>query len=99
MKQLIAQFADDTQLFLDSEKSMKNAITTLDIIEANIGLRVNYDKTNVIRIGNIGKCCQDKSLIWDPGGLVVLGIGVIGEPKNQYLEILKKSAMSSGYME
>ena len=88
---LIAQFADDTQLFLDSEKSIKNAIKTLEDIETHIGLRVNYKKTNVITLGGAPRCLKDIPLVWDPGGMTVLGIDVLDNPENQYHQILNKA--------
>ena len=51
---LISQFADDTMLFLSFEESYsQRSFETIDIIEHNIGLKVNYDKTNLYRIGSI----------------------------------------------
>ena len=49
---LISQFADDTTLFLKYDKITLEAVTkTLQLIETNTGLKVNYDKTSLYRIG------------------------------------------------
>ena len=48
------QFADDMNLFsLFEEKSLNSAISTLAFFERNTGLKLNYDKTNVYRIGSL----------------------------------------------
>ena len=74
LHRLMAQFADDTQMFLDSKESVENTISTLVLIEKNIGLTVNYDKSCICSIGEAKSFQCSKLLIWDPGGLTVLGI-------------------------
>ena len=73
---IIAQFADDTQLFLDSQKSLQNVIQTLTDIEANTGLKVNYEKSSIHTIAKAPHVPCDKPLVWDPGGNVILGIDI-----------------------
>ena len=75
---IMAQFADDTQLFLENKVALRNAIQALACIETNIGLHVNYDKTSILRLGTDNEICiEDKPLIWDPGGMEVLGIDIL----------------------
>ena len=51
---LLAQFADDTTLFLSYDTISLNAvIDTFKIIEENTGLKINCDKTALYRIGSI----------------------------------------------
>lgn len=51
---LMSQFADDTTLYLSFDRITLNAvIDNLDIISQNTGLMVNYDKTNIYRIGSL----------------------------------------------
>ena len=51
---LISQFADDTTLFLKNDKqTLENVVQTLELIERNTGLCINYDKTLMYRIGSI----------------------------------------------
>ena len=48
------QFADDMNLFsLYQQHSLDSAITTLSQFESSIGLKHNYEKTNVYRIGSL----------------------------------------------
>ena len=68
---IISQFADDTQLFPDSRKSLEEVIAVLNCIEANMGLKVNYEKSSIIRIGDALKIECSKIFIWDPGGPMV----------------------------
>ena len=92
LEMLIAQYADDTQLFLKNRESLENVIKVLDEIEANTGLRVNYDKTSISCIGESKPFVCDKPLVWDPGGLNVLGINISDKADIQYSEILNKAA-------
>ena len=51
---LLSQFADDTTLYLSYDAITLNAaIATLTLIEENMGLKVNYDKTSLYRIGSL----------------------------------------------
>ena len=92
LKHVIEQFADDTQLFLDTEKSLKNVIRTLKNVETNIGLTVNFEKTSVHSLGEAKICNSEENLVWDPGGLVVLGIDVKKDSDEIYTEIVKKAS-------
>ena len=48
---LLAQFADDTILFLDfQEATFQAVIDTFEILESNTGLNVIYDKTSLCRM-------------------------------------------------
>lgn len=69
LKVLISQFADDTTLYLGFDaNSINEVIKTLDIVYYNIGLTVNYDKTNIYRIGSLaGSSAQlytQKVFVW-----------------------------------
>ena len=49
----ISQYADDTSLLLDgSEESLFEALLTLEWFEKISGLRINFNKTQVIWIGS-----------------------------------------------
>ena len=55
---LISQFADDTNLFLENEEqSLQEVSETFDIAYRNLGLKVNYDKTTIYRIGSLEEQC------------------------------------------
>ena len=48
IKYLMAQFADDTVLFVNFDLDILNQIVdTFDVIETNTGLKINYDKTTI----------------------------------------------------
>ena len=88
---LITQFADDTQLFLDSKESVEKAIETLQSIETNIGLTINYEKSCIYSIGGAPKFESSQELVWDPGGLCILGIETLTSTEDNYTAIVEKS--------
>ncbi len=50
----LSQYADDTNIFsLFDANSLNNIISTLDYVHQNTGLKVNYDKTSIYRIGSL----------------------------------------------
>lgn len=54
MEMLISQFADDTTLYLQfDEKTLNEVVNTLAILYNNTGLSVNYNKTNIYRVGSL----------------------------------------------
>ena len=76
---LLSMFADDTGLCLDgSERSFKEAINVLMSFAKISGLKINYDKTQVIWIGSEKnsdvRFLRDKNFCWDPGIFKYLGI-------------------------
>ena len=91
LEKIIAQFADDTQLFLQNKASFQNAVRTLNDIEANTGLKVNFEKTSVITLGDTERLNCEQSFVWDPGGLNVLGINVFDTASSHYVSILCKA--------
>ena len=49
----VSQFADDTSIFLDgSSESLNNTLEELDRFAKISGLKINYDKTQLIWIGS-----------------------------------------------
>jgi len=96
---LIAQFADDTEYFLDgSEESLKAALETLKRFERMSGLKVNVDKTRIIWIGSVRqsqrKLCPGYNLDWNQGVFRALGVIFSTEtdstPEMNYKGILNK---------
>ena len=52
LEEKISQFADDTQLLLDgSIQSLNEAIIMLEVFETLSGMKVNFDKSEVIKLG------------------------------------------------
>ena len=88
---IIAQFADDSQLFLDSQKSLEEAIKLLSCIEANTSLKVNYEKSCIMPVGNVCKISCSKNIPWDPGGVFVLGVDVTLDHTEQFERLLGKA--------
>lgn len=79
MEVLLSQFADDTDLFLSYDKTtFQQVIYTLRKIEINIGLKVNYDKTAIYRIGSIAnsnaKIYTTKNFVWTNDPINILGV-------------------------
>ena len=77
LKQIISQFADDTQLFIKNTIQELNAmIDTLSQLETNIRLTINYSKSCIYLLGNSKPIEWDKPWVWDPGGFTLLGVEV-----------------------
>ena len=75
----VSQYADDTSLILDgSEQSLNASLNELKWFERISGLKVNFDKTQVIWIGSRKysrrKLCQNWDLIWGKTSFKLLGI-------------------------
>jgi len=76
---LLSQFADDTALCLDgSEESFVEAVKILTFFAKVSGLKINYEKTQVIWIGSRKNCqvryMRDRNFCWDPGTFKYLGV-------------------------
>ncbi len=77
----ISQYADDTNLFSMYDKSSLDGIVEIfDIIEKNMGLKVNYDKTNIYRKGSIknslAKLYTQRNFRWESAPINVLGVDI-----------------------
>ena len=75
----ISQYADDTTLLLDgSEKSLNKSLDTLAWFETVSGLKVNFDKTQVVWIGgkkySTTTMCNRWKLKWGQSSFKLLGI-------------------------
>ena len=78
---LLSQFADGTNIYLKYTKSnIDHILQTLQISERNLGLKVNYNKTTIYRIGSImntnAKLYTLKNYVWDDPPITTLGIEV-----------------------
>ena len=68
-EQKISQYADKTTLLLKpTESALRESLLVLTDFQSILGLKVNTDKTKVIRIGKWGdnrtKLCEDLNLDW-----------------------------------
>lgn len=78
---LISQFADDTDLFLQfDQETLDEVIKTFSILQNNVGLKVNYDKMTIYRLGSIAntnaKLYTRKPFNWTNALPNVLGVNV-----------------------
>ena len=78
---LIAQFVDDTNLFLTAtEENIQNVVDILKYAELNLGLKVNYEKTTIYRIGSLcntdAKLYTKKAIQWQDPPVFTLGLHV-----------------------
>ena len=74
-----SHFADDTNLtVLFCPDTLSEIINTFDKYQTISGLKVNYDKTEILRIGSIrktnAKLYSQKPLHWSDGPITILGI-------------------------
>ena len=81
IRNLLAQFADDTSLFLHAdEQNMKHVSDTLTYAYRNLGLKVNAEKTVIYRIGTIrgsnAKYYTQAAYAWDDPPIKTLGIEI-----------------------
>ena len=77
----IGQYADDTFMaFLFDKDSLDEILYTLDNFELLSGLKVNYDKTEILRIGSLknsdAKLYTQRKLSWTNNPSVLLGISL-----------------------
>ena len=80
----VGAYADDVTIIMPrSERSMKEVVSTLDKFELIAGLKVNKDKTQVLRIGKGATSdkilCEDLGLKWVTR-LKVLGVNLSAAP-------------------
>ena len=80
----ISQYADDTNLFSIYDKSSLDGIVEIfNVIEKNMGLKVNYDKTNIYRIGSIrnslAKLYTQRNFRWESAPINILGVDISHE--------------------
>lgn len=78
---LLSQFADDTTLYLSyDEITLLEVVRTLDILYKHTGLIVNYDKTNVYRVGSLAgsqaKIYTTCQLNWTNEPIKMLGVQI-----------------------
>ena len=77
----IGQYADDTGIYtLYDEESFNQLLNTLETFEKISGLEINYEKTNVYRVGSIrksnAKFYSRNKLIWTNDSVKILGITI-----------------------
>ena len=93
---LISQFANDTTLFLTYDTVTLDAVVnTLQLTEANTGLKVSYDKACLYRMGSLAgssACLYTQACLkWTNDPIYILGVHVSNDSKVDYDEILVKT--------
>ena len=81
IRNLLAQFADDTSLFLTgTEDNVKAVSHSLTYAHRNLGLKVNAEKTTIYRIGSLknssARYYTQAAFAWDDPPIFTLGIHV-----------------------
>lgn len=81
VRMLLSQFADDTDIFLKYDETVLNeTLVALGRVESSLGLRINYDKTSVYRVGSLAgtnaKIYTCKPLAWTNDPINILGVVV-----------------------
>ena len=89
----ISQYADDTTLILDgSEKSMHQSFSLLDSFASISGLRINYEKTEALWIGDMRfqrrKIAAYKNISWPSHKVKALGV---------WLSTIKEESITLNY--
>ena len=74
----LSQYTDDTIIYLSAtKKNLINCISILTSFEKISGLKINIEKSNVIRLDNFHKTISDGiNLNWVKGSFAYLGVNV-----------------------
>ena len=78
-RKLLSMFADDMDIFaLDKETEWLEIRATIESFHKISGLKVNYDKSSVLRVGNKtnAKYYSMNQLKWSSGSIKVLGVWI-----------------------
>ena len=86
LEHLLGQFADDMDIFsLYDQHNLEFILATLDHFGKNTGFSVNYDKTQVYRVGSLqgssAELITQKTLTWTNNPINVLGVSITSDPK------------------
>ena len=77
LKELVFQFADDTNLFIDNTiKSLNDVLDSLTVVENNIELTISYEKSKIHLLSDSKPVECSTPVVWDQGGPDILGIKV-----------------------
>ncbi len=100
----ISQYADDTALsLLYSAKTIATVKQTFDSFEIISGLKVNYDKTQILRIGSVKgldcTLCPEINMKWTNEPIPLLGIDITPDISHlleiNYRNVVKKIRSSA----
>ena len=97
---LLSMFADDVNMFMQfKQSSWQAALNTLDQFTENTGLKINYDKTTVYRLGSVANsnACfySSRKLKWSDKPLNSLGIFIAHQAQTlldmNYKDIIERT--------
>ena len=101
IENILNLFADDTDLSLNAEEdtSLRNVLQHFEEFRKMTGLSINYDKTNIYRVGSLkntdAKFYTANQLNWTNEPISVLGIKVSNDGKeamqDNYNKVLEKT--------
>ena len=83
---LVSQYADDTNLTVTySKKNLENIIKNFNVFQQYSGLKVNFDKTEIMPIGPVKHNCNtllpDSNIRWISDNMKTLGVSVYHDRK------------------
>lgn len=86
----ISQFADDTDMYLlFEEETINSVVETMKVLEHNVGLKVNYDKTTIYRMGSIAhsnaKLYTVSAFQWINTPPNILGVDIVKYEDNEMI--------------
>ena len=94
---VLNQFADDTDLFLQGDKnSIRAAMQTIESFHQISGMKVNYDKTTIYRIGSLrdskAELYTEHKVNWENDTINVLGVDVAHSQvlERNYTQLIQK---------
>ena len=100
IKQILSQFADDTAIFLTYNKlgiGLEAFVKTMQHIEAQMGLKVSYEKTTIYHVGSLcnteAKLITQRIMKWSNDPIELLGVQIAcdgGTVEQNFLDVLEK---------
>ena len=87
IENILAQFADDTSAYLESDQLVVNEFTrTMEKVEAQLGLQVSYEKTTLYKVGSLhnsdAQFYTQNNLKWSDDSIEMLGVLIPSDGSN-----------------
>ena len=92
---LLCQFADDMQIFTEhSQNSLEGIVAELTDFEGIFGMKINYDKTMIYRIGSLknsqAKLYVSRKFQWTSEPLTILGVSISNDEIDDHVKTYQK---------
>lgn len=99
-EELMVQFANDTNIFLEmNQQSLSAVVRTLKIVYVQLGLKINYDKTVIYRLGSLryssAQLFMAEEVSWTNEPIKILGVKICEEKllvQENFTEVIKKAS-------